>query len=52
MGAEQELFKVVKVYNHSKSRDVIQENVTEDEAQRIVRSFPDNDVYMFVYTAQ
>jgi hypothetical protein len=46
------LFKVYKVGRKSGRRSIIRRNLTESEAQRLVRSYPDSNRSMVCYTAQ
>jgi hypothetical protein len=46
-----QLYKVVRVFRKSGRRSVIERELTEPEAQRIVRSFPNNSRSMVTYTA-
>ena len=45
-------FKVFKVGRKSNRRSIIARNLTESEAQRLVKSFPNNNRSMVCYTRQ
>lgn len=47
-----QLFKVVRVYRKSARRMVLERNLTEAEAQRVVKRYPDSSRSMVIYTAQ
>lgn len=46
------LFKVVKIGRKSGRRTVIERNLTEAEAQRVVKRYPNSSRSMVVYTLQ
>lgn len=46
------LYKVVKIYRGSGRRQLLRKNLKLDQAQQIVRSFPDNQTSMVVFTKQ
>lgn len=45
-------FKVVKVGRKSCRRTIIRRNLTESEAQRLVKSYPNSNRSMVIYTRQ
>lgn len=45
-------YKVVKVYRDSGRKQVLERNLTKDQAMRMVRSFPDSEKHMVVFTEQ
>ena len=47
-----QLFKVVKIMRVSSCRQVLERNLTEAEAQRVVARFPDSSRSMVVYYKQ
>ena len=47
-----EKFKVYRVYRNSARRAVIEKNLTREQAQRLVQSFPNNEKSMVVFTQQ
>ena len=46
------LYKVFKVGRKSLRRTIIRRNLTEAEAKRVVKSYPDSTRSMVVYTKQ
>jgi hypothetical protein len=49
---EQQKYKVVKIMRESGRRNILCKNLSESEAQRIVKSFPDSIRSMVVYFKQ
>lgn len=49
---ETNLYKVVKVFRISKRRQVIDKNLTREEAMRLVNSYPDSNRSMVVFFKQ
>lgn len=49
---EQQKYKVVKIMRESGRRNIVCKNLSESEAQMIVRSFPDSIRSMVVYFKQ
>lgn len=49
---KEQLYKVVKVFRVSLRRKVLNRNLTLEEAQRIVRSYPDSSRSMIVFSKQ
>jgi len=47
-----QLFKVVKIMRVSSRRQILEKNLTEAEAQRVVARFPDSSRSMVVYFKQ
>lgn len=47
-----QFFKVYKVGRKSHRRTILRRNLTEAEARRVVKSYPDNNRSMVCYTAQ
>lgn len=47
-----QLFKVYKVGRKSHRRTILCRNLTEAEAQRVVKQYPDSSRSMVCYTAQ
>lgn len=47
---ENEKYKVVKVFRKSGRREVIEKNLSIDEARRLVNTFPDSNTSMVVFT--
>ena len=45
-------YKVYKVFRASGRREVISRNLTRDQAQRLVQSFPDSSRSMVVFEKQ
>jgi len=45
-------FKVYKVYRKSQRRKVLERGLTEEEARRVVSSYPDSNTSMVVYTRE
>jgi len=45
-------YKVYRVYRNSARRTVIGRNLTREQAQRLVQSFPDSNKSMVVFTQQ
>ena len=45
-------FKVYKVGRKSSRRTILRRNLTESEAQQVVRSYPSSSRSMVCYTAQ
>jgi len=50
--ATTKMFKVYKVGRKSGRRSIIRKNLTEAEAQRLVKSYPDSNRSIVCYTAQ
>lgn len=46
------LFKVVKVFRKSQRRQIIRRNLSEGDAQILVKSFPHRNTSMVIYTKQ
>ena len=46
------LYKVVKIMRISHRREVLRINLTRDEAQRVVQSYPDSTRSMVVFYEQ
>ena len=46
------LFKVYKVFRKSQRRQLIEKNLTREQAQRLVQSFPDSNTSMVVFNRQ
>lgn len=46
------LFTVCRVFRVSGRREIIRRNLTEAEAQQVVRSYPDASRSMVIYTRQ
>lgn len=46
------LFKVVKIGRISCRRSIIRKNLTEQEARQLVKSYPNSNRSMVVYTKQ
>ena len=46
------MYKVVKVFRVSRRREVLERNLTESEAQRVVKRYPDSSRSMVVYQKQ
>jgi len=44
------LYKVVKIGRISNRRQILHKHLTESEAQRVVRSYPDSSRSMVIYT--
>lgn len=49
---EETMYKVVKIFRHSRRRQVIQRYLTENDAKAMVNSFPDSNTHMVVFTKQ
>jgi hypothetical protein len=49
---EKQLFKVVKIMRVSNRRQVLERNLTEEEARRVVARFPNSSRSMVVYFKQ
>ena len=47
-----QLFKVVKIMRVSNRRQVLERNLTEEEARRVVARFPNSSRSMVVYFKQ
>ncbi len=45
-------YKVVKVFRKSGRKEVLNRDLTIDEAKRIVNSYPDSNRHMVVFTKQ
>ena len=45
-------FKVVKIGRKSCRRSILERNLTEPEAKRVVARYPNNNRSMVVYTSQ
>ena len=45
-------YKVYKVFRVSGRREIISRNLTRDQAQRLVKSFPDSNRSMVVFDKQ
>lgn len=45
-------YKVVKIFRKSQRREVIERDLTRDEAKRLVNSFPSNSRSMVVFMKQ
>jgi len=45
-------YKVMKLYRVSRRREVLRRNLTRDEAQRVVNSYPDSSRSMVVFFKQ
>ena len=48
----QEYYTVSKVFRVSGRREIIRTNLTREEAQRLVNSYPDSNRSMVVFTKQ
>jgi hypothetical protein len=46
------MYKVMKIFRVSRRREVIKRGLTEDQAQRLVNSYPDSSRSMVIYTKQ
>ena len=46
----QELYNVVKVFRKSQRRLIIESSLTIEEAKRLVKSYPDSNTSMVVFT--
>lgn len=46
------LYKVIKVFAKSARRQVLERNLTKEQAMRVVNSFPDSSTSMVVFTKQ
>jgi hypothetical protein len=49
---EKQLYKVVKIMRVSGRRQILERNLTESEAQRVVARFPNSSRSMVVYFKQ
>jgi hypothetical protein len=49
---EKQLYKVVKIMRVSNRRQVLERNLTEEEARRVVARFPNSSRSMVVYLKQ
>jgi len=49
---DKDLYRVLRVYRNTGRRQVIERNLTRDQAIRLVNSFPNNDKSMVVFTKQ
>lgn len=49
---KEETYKVVKVFRVSGRREVIRKGLTINEAKRLVKSYPDSNRSMVVFTKQ
>lgn len=49
---ETKLYKVVKVFRVSQRRQILERDLTEAEAQRVVKGYPNSSRSMVIYTAQ
>lgn len=49
---KQVLFKVVKIGRKSCRRKILERNLTEQEAQRVVNRYPTSNRSMVIYTRQ
>lgn len=49
---EGQKYKVVKVFRKSGRRQIIEKNLTEPQAQRVVQSYPDSNTSMVIYQRQ
>jgi len=47
-----ERYKVVKVFRVSGRRKVLEKNLTKEEAQRVVNSYPNSNRSMVVFSKQ
>jgi len=45
-------YKVVRVYRESDRRQTIQKNLSREQAQALVKAFPNSPKSMVVFTAQ
>lgn len=45
-------FKVVKICRKSNRRQILERNLTEAEAKRVVKRYPDSQRSMVIYTRQ
>ena len=45
-------YKVYKVYRNSGRRQAIEKNLSREQAQRLVQSFPNSEKSMVVFTQQ
>lgn len=52
MTQEKEYYKVVKVMRKSERRQVLCRNLSKEEAQRMVKTFPDSSRSMVVFMPQ
>lgn len=49
---DNQLYKVVKLFRVSGRRQIIEKNLTRDEAMRVVNRYPDSNRSMVVFTKQ
>lgn len=49
--SENKKYKVLKIFRKSGRRQVLEKNLTEDEARRVVNRFPNSKTSMVVYTS-
>ena len=49
---DNQLYKVVKLFRVSRRRQVIEKNLTREEAMRLVQTYPDSNRSMVVFTKQ
>lgn len=45
-------YKVLKIFRKSGRRKTLEKNLTREQAQRIVNSFPDSQTSMVIFTKQ
>jgi hypothetical protein len=49
---DKDLYKVVKIFRVSRRRQVLERNLTRDEAMRLVNRYPDSSRSMVVFYKQ
>jgi len=49
---DKDLYKVVKIFRVSRRRQVLERNLTRDEAMRVVNRYPDSSRSMVVFYKQ
>lgn len=49
---ENQLYKVVKVMRKTGNKKVLEKNLSREQAQRLVQSYPDSQNSMVIFTAQ
>jgi hypothetical protein len=47
-----DLYKVVKIFRVSRRREILERNLTREEAIRVVNRYPDSNRSMVVFTKQ
>ena len=45
-------YKVIKVMRKSGNRKILERNLSESEAQRVVKRYPNSENHMVIYTKQ